>query len=216
MFNVQPKTAYINIGTCFLCLFALHYSSSVSFADEESDIPSSTQMQNSGINEINEAPIEKSTVQETALSGLIGMLDTYDRPASATAEGSYANQDAYAKGFKHEPGERIPKAGYSAEVGFGRARAEASIFEAEARGPNASAKAEASLTKVEAMGRAEVVSVSGKAGPVAAKLGVGFDTGASVGLDGVEIKFLGTGFSFGPKMGVSVLGSEASASCSVM
>lgn len=188
----------------------------VSFADEEADIPSTKQQQNSGINEIEEATIEKSTAQKNALSGLISMIDTYDRPASATAEGSYAKQKAYKEACKDEPSKRIPKAGYIAEAGFGRARVEASIFEAEARGPNASACAEANALKLEAMARAELVSVSAKAGPLAGKLGVGLDTGASVGWDGVEVKFLGTGISLGPKMGVSILGSEASASCSVM
>lgn len=144
------------------------------------------------------------------------IYNTYDRPAKAEAKGSYAKQEAYKKAFKDKPGERNPKAGYLAEAGYGRVRVEASIFEAEARGPNASACAEASSTKVGAMARAELAGVSAKAGPLAAKVGVGLDTGASLGWDGVELKFLGTGFSFGPKMGVSVLGSEASASCSVM
>ncbi len=144
------------------------------------------------------------------------MIDTYDRQASANTEDGYANQGFYASGFENKPGKRIPKAGYLAEAGFGRARAEYRVFEAEAKGPNASAAAEASLVKLGAMARAEIASASAKAGPLAVKVGVGFDTGASIGLGGVEAKFLGTGFSVGPKIGISVLGSEASVSCSVM
>ncbi|XP_056619674.1 uncharacterized protein LOC130433905 [Triplophysa dalaica] len=147
-------------------------------------------------------------------SGILDMIDTFDREGGARAEGSFANCENYAVGFENKPGKRIPKAGFRAEAGYGRARAEYSVFEAEAKGPNASIGAEAGLGKVGALARAEVASASAKAGPVTVKAGLGFDTGASVGLDGVEAKFLGTGFSIGPKTGVSVLGSEVS--CSVM
>ncbi len=144
------------------------------------------------------------------------MIDTYDRPASAKTEGGYAKQEFYASGLENKPGKRIPKAGYKAEAGIGRARAEYRVFEAEAKGPNASAAAGASVVKIGAMARAEIASASAKAGPLAVKVGVGFDTGASIGVDGVEVKFLGTGISLGPKTSISVLGSEASVSCSVM
>uniref|UniRef100_A0A8C1LTM8 Uncharacterized protein n=1 Tax=Cyprinus carpio TaxID=7962 RepID=A0A8C1LTM8_CYPCA len=95
-----------------------------------------------------------------------------------------------------KPGKRIPKAGVYAETGVGRACAEYSVFEAEAKGPNASAGAEVSVGGAGAMARAEIA------------MGLGLDTGVSVGVGGVEAKFLGTGFSVGPKTSVSVLGSE--------
>uniref|UniRef100_A0A8C2H7X8 Uncharacterized protein n=1 Tax=Cyprinus carpio TaxID=7962 RepID=A0A8C2H7X8_CYPCA len=101
-----------------------------------------------------------------------------------------------------KPGKRIPKAGVYAEAGVGQACAEYSVFEAEAKGPNASAGAEISVGGAGAMARAEIA------------MGLGLDTGASIGVGGVEAKFLGTGFSVGPKTSVSVLGSEVS--CSVM
>lgn len=113
--------------------------------------------------------------------------------------------------LEDKPGHRIPKAGVSAEAGVGRAVAELSVLKADAKGPNA---AEVSATGAGVMARAEVGSVSAKAGPVAAKLGLGVDTGASIGLGGLEAKFLGTGISIGPKTSVSFLGSEVS--CSVM
>ncbi|KTF78982.1 hypothetical protein cypCar_00047016 [Cyprinus carpio] len=178
--------------------------------DEELDMPSTKQQQKDGINETDEATIEKSEAQNT--KSLIGMIDTYDRPASANAEGGYAEQGLYASGFTDKPGERIPKAGYLAEAGVGRARAEYSIFEAEAKGPSASIGAEAKGGKIGAMARAEIASASAKAGPIGVKVGLGFDTGASIGLGGVEAKFLGFGFSFGSKMGLSFLGSEVSLS----
>ncbi len=135
--------------------------------------------------------------------------DTYDRPASAHTAGTYAGSGSY-----DETGKRIPKNGVYAAAGVGKARAEYSVFEAEAKGPNASAGAEISGVGVGAMARAEIASASAKAGPLGVKVGLGFDTGASAGLDGVEAKFLGTGFSVGKKNSISVLGNEAS--CSVM
>uniref|UniRef100_A0A8C1S194 Uncharacterized protein n=1 Tax=Cyprinus carpio TaxID=7962 RepID=A0A8C1S194_CYPCA len=176
-----------------------------------------TDEENADINEIDEAPIKMSKAQDTsanASSEILSIIDTYDRQASTNAVGGYAKQGFYASGFENKPGKRIPKAGYHAEAGVGRARAEASVFEAEAKGPNASASAEASLVKLGAVARAEIASASAKAGPVGVKVGLGLDTGASIGVDGVEAKFLGTGFTIGPKVSVSVLGSEAS--CSVM
>ncbi|KAK9966908.1 hypothetical protein ABG768_003990 [Culter alburnus] len=141
------------------------------------------------------------------------MIDTFDRPGKAKAEGTYAGAGTYAAAFDGK-GKRIPRIGACAAAGVGRARAELSVLEAEAKGPNASAGAEASLTGVAAMARAEIASASASAGPVGLKVGLGVDTGASIGLGGVEAKFLGTGFSIGPKTSVSVLGSEVS--CVVM
>ncbi|RXN07873.1 hypothetical protein ROHU_032073 [Labeo rohita] len=194
-----------------------HFQPEDDETDEESEIPSTKQRQNGGINEIVEDPIKKSKVQNTSAyvsSDIIGMIDTFDRPFKTTAESGYAKKDSYASGFENKPGKRIPKATYIAEAGYGRARIEASVLEAKAKGPNASFGAEASVAGVRAMAQAEVASASAKAGPVGVKVGLGFDTGASVGADGVEVKFLGTGISIGPKTSVSVLGSEAS--CSVM
>ncbi|KAK7119025.1 hypothetical protein R3I94_021017 [Phoxinus phoxinus] len=142
------------------------------------------------------------------------MIDTFDRPGNGYTESTYARAGKYADAFEDQPGKRIPKAGVYAEAGVGRARAEYRVFEAEAKGPNASAGAEASVVEVGAMARAELVSASGKAGPFGGKLGLGVDTGASIGVSGVEAKFLGTGFSIGPKTSVSILGSEVS--CTVM
>ncbi len=53
--------------------------------------------------------------------------DTYDRPGSAHTAGTYARAGSY-----DEAGKIIPKTGVYAEAGVGRARAEYSVFEAEA------------------------------------------------------------------------------------
>ncbi|XP_005169474.2 uncharacterized protein si:ch73-106k19.8 isoform X2 [Danio rerio] len=144
----------------------------------------------------------------------VKIIDTIDREPNAYTEGTYARHKGYKAGLKNEPGQRIPKAGYYAEAGVGRARAECSVFEAEAKGPNASVGAEISVVGAGAMARAEIASASANAGPLGVKVGLGLDTGASIGVDGVEAKFLGTGVSIGPKTSVSALGSEVS--CSVM
>ncbi|KAI7811317.1 uncharacterized protein LOC130553243 [Triplophysa rosa] len=164
--------------------------------------------------EITRKPNVRLASAEVDVVDVINVIDTFDRPGYADAESKYARCSNYAVAFTDKPGQRIPKAGAHAEAGVGRARAEFSVFEAEAKGPNASAGAEVSVVGVGAMARAEVASACAKAGPVGVKLGLGVDTGASIGLGGVELKFLGTGVSIGPKTSVSLMGSEVS--CSVM
>lgn len=140
---------------------------------------------------------------------LARIIDTFDRPADTYTEDTYARSGKYTMEGTDKPGQRVPKAGVYAEAGVGRAGAKFSVFEAEAKGPNASAGAEASVLGVSAMARAELGSASAGVGPFTAKLGLGVDTGGSVGVDGLELKVLGTGFSIGPKASISVVGSEA-------
>ncbi|KAL1252283.1 hypothetical protein QQF64_020079 [Cirrhinus molitorella] len=158
--------------------------------------------------------IKQLSYHSNGVSDTVNVIDTFDRPAGANAEGTYAQCGTYALCSEDKPGKRIPKAGVYAAAGIGRASAEYSVFEAKAKGPNASAGAGASLLGAGAMARAEVASASANAGPVGVKVGLGLDTGASIGLGGVEAKFLGTGITIGPKTSISVLGSEVS--CSVM
>ncbi|KAM3617072.1 uncharacterized protein V6R79_001806 [Siganus canaliculatus] len=141
-------------------------------------------------------------------TGLIGMIDIYDRPGKAYTAGAFSAADAFAEGYKDKPGKRIPKAGAYAGAGMGYARAEWSVLDAEARGPNAAVGAGASATGVQAMAKAELAGASASAGPVKAKVGLAADTGISIGLDGIEIKFLGTGFSIGPKTEISLFGNS--------
>uniref|UniRef100_M4A549 Uncharacterized protein n=1 Tax=Xiphophorus maculatus TaxID=8083 RepID=M4A549_XIPMA len=141
------------------------------------------------------------------MAGLLKMIDTYDRPGDAYTEDTYARAGKYAYGLEDKPGKRIPKAGVGTEAGVGKARAVFSVFEAEAKGPNASAGADANPLRASAFARAELASASASAGPLKAKVGLAVDTGASVGPTGVEVQVLGTGFSIGRKMGVSILGT---------
>lgn len=137
------------------------------------------------------------------------LIDTFDRPGKAFAAGTYAGANTFAEAFEDEPGKRLPKAGVYAAAGMGYARAEWSVFDAEAKGPNASAGIGASVTSLSAraFAKAEVASASASAGPVKATVGLAADTGIGVGLTGVEVKVLGTGFSIGSKISISLLGN---------
>ncbi|KAI4888874.1 hypothetical protein NFI96_018535, partial [Prochilodus magdalenae] len=140
--------------------------------------------------------------------GILDVIDNFDRPGGAYAGGLYADADTYAHAFNDKPGQRIPRAGAVAEAGVGRAGARWSIFEAEAKGPNASASATADVLEAGAMARAEVASASASAGPVGVKVGLGVDTGVKIGPTKAELKVLGCGVTLGSTMGVSLFGNE--------
>uniref|UniRef100_A0A3Q1EY08 Uncharacterized protein n=1 Tax=Acanthochromis polyacanthus TaxID=80966 RepID=A0A3Q1EY08_9TELE len=125
------------------------------------------------------------------------MADNFHRPGNAFAKGGYA--DAKSTDDKR-----------TASAGIGHARGEWSIFDAEAKGPNAGAAVKASADGAEVFGRAELASASATAGPMTAKVGLAVDTGLGVGKDGVEAKVLGTGISLGRKVGISLFGNEIS------
>lgn len=144
-----------------------------------------------------------------SLSGALDMIDTFDRPRDASCAVAFAAADAYADGFKDKAMKRIPKAGVYAAAGVFHARAEWSICEASAMGPNVRAVAMASLTSgAGAFVKAELGSASASAGPLKATVGLSMETGASISLLHVEAKLLGTGFSFGKKMGISLFGNS--------
>ncbi|KAJ4934693.1 hypothetical protein JOQ06_007478 [Pogonophryne albipinna] len=142
-------------------------------------------------------------------SGISKIIDTFDRPGGASAEAAYAGTNTYAVGLENKPGKRIPKAGATASAGVGRAGAEWSFFDAEAKGPNASVGAVASAGNLSAsaFARAELGSASASAGPLKATVGLSVDTGVSVGAGSVEAKLLGCGFSVGRTMGFSLFGT---------
>ena len=140
-------------------------------------------------------------------SGLVDMIDTFDCPGKAEANSTYARAGSYAH-FSNKPGERIPKAGLYAEAGVGEAKAEFSIFGAYAKGPNAGAGLNASLTGVGAMATAGLGQASANAGPFSATVGLQLDTGITAGLDGISAHILGIGFSIGPKTSISFLGNS--------
>ncbi|XP_036420050.1 uncharacterized protein LOC118803688 [Colossoma macropomum] len=127
---------------------------------------------------------------------LLDMIDNFDRPGGAYADGPYADADTYADGFTNKPGKRLPKAGAVAQAGVARAGAQWRIFQAEAKGPNASAGAEAKGLEAGAMARAEIGSAAASAGPVGVKVGLGVDTGVKISPTKAEVKFLGYHLAF--------------------
>ncbi|KAF3697362.1 hypothetical protein EXN66_Car013042 [Channa argus] len=142
--------------------------------------------------------------------GALEMIDTFDRTGKAYTAGTYTVAETFADGLENKPGKRIPKAGASAAAGVGLARAEWSVFDAEAKGPNVSAGVGASAASLsaKAFARAEVGSASASAGPLNVKVGLAADTGVSVSPTCVEAKILGTGFSIGSRLSISLFGSE--------
>ena len=131
------------------------------------------------------------------------------RSAKATTKKKYTRAGTYAKGGSLEK-LKLPKAGAYAEAGVGKASAEWSIFEAKAKGPHAHAGAEISLEGARAMASASLASASAEAGPLKAKIGLGFDTGVCLGVNGFEAKIAGIGFSIGKKTNFLLLGNEIS------
>uniref|UniRef100_A0A3B1J2X5 Uncharacterized protein n=1 Tax=Astyanax mexicanus TaxID=7994 RepID=A0A3B1J2X5_ASTMX len=150
------------------------------------------------------------TLELIDLGGIVDIIDNYDRPGSASTDATYAEAGTYAYAFEDKAGKRIPKAGAKAAAGVGRARAEWSVFEAEAKGPNASAGVHADVLGVGAMARAEIAGASAAAGPLGVKVGLGVDTGVDLSGGSAEVKVLGCGVSVGRKMGISLFGSELS------
>ena len=161
---------------------------------------------------VNKSSTPKAQVTSIGVSATeaIRIVDTFDRPGDSSASATYSRSGTYAEAFTNEPGKRIPKAGAFAEAGVGEAKAEWSVFEASAKGPNASACAKASALGVKAMATAGLGTASASAGPLAVKVGLSLDTGVSAGVDGVEAKIAGTGFSVGPKTSASVLSTGVS------
>ncbi|KAJ8391253.1 hypothetical protein AAFF_G00095200 [Aldrovandia affinis] len=123
----------------------------------------------------------------------------YDEEPDFSAEDPYAGIGTYGTSNGN---------GFTAEAGLLKAKQSNGNSEIGATLATAKLGSEFSLHKVSAMADVEVISVSAKAGPVDAKLGLGAKTGASIGADGVEVKVLGTGFTFGKRISVSVFGSE--------
>ncbi|KAM3618604.1 uncharacterized protein V6R79_022437 [Siganus canaliculatus] len=78
----------------------------------------------------------------------------------------------------------------------------------EVNGPSAGFDVEASDAGAKVMARAELASTTVTAGAATAKLGLAANTGVGVGDDGVEAKVLGTGFTVGRKIEVSLFGTS--------
>lgn len=142
-------------------------------------------------------------------AGIVDIIDYFDRPPKAFCiKGGYAGSKAFGVFLEDKPGKRIPKAELSSHAGIFHACAEVSISKAEVKGPNVYAGIKAHpVHGVEAMAKAELASASSSAGPLKLKAALAVDTGFGISPTGLETKVLGTGFSIGRKMGISVFGS---------
>uniref|UniRef100_A0A3B5B557 Uncharacterized protein n=1 Tax=Stegastes partitus TaxID=144197 RepID=A0A3B5B557_9TELE len=125
--------------------------------------------------------------------GIKELRDNIDRPGDIDAKVVYGR----AK-FSDTRG--------SIAAGCGHVHTECSVVDAEANGPNASADVELSNERVSLQYKAELYSASVSAGPVTLKTGVTADVGFGIGEDGVEAQVMGTGFSIGRKIGLSLFG----------
>uniref|UniRef100_A0A3B1K2Y9 Uncharacterized LOC111189332 n=1 Tax=Astyanax mexicanus TaxID=7994 RepID=A0A3B1K2Y9_ASTMX len=134
---------------------------------------------------------EKERRSKREIAGIVGknvlyIIDYYDRPGKASAEGPYAEAGAYACAFEGKPGKRVPKAGVFAEAGVGRARAEWRVCEAEAKGPNASAGVHADILGVEAEAAASLGQARAQFSILEAEVkGPNASAGAQAGIEGV-------------------------------
>jgi len=149
------------------------------------------------------------SVELTMSSGIENIIDNYDRPTESKAVAGYAIAKTEKNGLVDKHGERFPKAIALAHAGVGHVYVAWSVFVAEAKGPNAGVVYKATPLNISAFATAELCSASTMLGLVHAKLGLGVDTGASFGIEGLTVMFLGTGFSIGPgTLGFRFLGTE--------
>lgn len=94
------------------------------------------------------------------------------------------------------------------------ARAGVSVLEAAALGPNAGAGLHAGPSGLTAYAKAEAVRAEVSAAGLTVGVGLGVNSGLSLGVDGLEVAVLGFGFSVGPRMAVKL--PIADVSCIVM
>ncbi|XP_032240490.2 uncharacterized protein LOC5514999 isoform X2 [Nematostella vectensis] len=208
--KAEPKGVYMTVTSDVPCLKVPNKENTNKFAKsvKKSFTPKNVKQ---NIKEQMNSKTPKMQVASVSVStsAALKMIDTFDRPGDSEANKTFSRSDKYAW-CEDKHGRRIPKAGAFAEAGVGEAKAEYSIFEAAARGPNAGASAEASVLGVKAMATAGIGTASAQAGPIGVKVGLALDTGVGLGVDGFEAKFLGIGFSVGPKTSISLLGNEVS------
>uniref|UniRef100_A0A3Q4BQ29 Uncharacterized protein n=1 Tax=Mola mola TaxID=94237 RepID=A0A3Q4BQ29_MOLML len=88
------------------------------------------------------------------------------------------------------------------------ARAEWSIFDAEARGLSSGYEASTGGLSARAFAKAELAGASASAGALKATFGLSADTVVEIGLKQLEAKVLGPGVTLGHKVAVSLFGTR--------
>ena len=133
------------------------------------------------------------------------MIDTFERPAHADAGVLRADAGEYTTNTRK---------GVNANATVAEAHAQVSILAARAETLSASAGASYGVDGLHAHARATVARAEASAGPVQVGVGVSLDCGVSAGPDGVQVSFLGFGWSLGSKAGIKTPFFDAS--CSLM
>ncbi|ETI53580.1 hypothetical protein F441_03472 [Phytophthora nicotianae CJ01A1] len=109
-------------------------------------------------------------------------VDHYDRQAGAISRGLYTRSEVSRQRLSVEA---------STKAVMGEARAQASIFEAGAYGPNVGAHARAGVGGVGGFLTAELGRVEVKTGVVNVGMCLNINSGIHVGVDNFKVKILG-------------------------
>ncbi|CAF1268784.1 unnamed protein product [Didymodactylos carnosus] len=140
-----------------------------------------------------------------APASVLDIIEDIDKEPCAQA-GTFKT---YAGKYKKP---RTRRVGYCAGASVAEASATAGIFGASASVLSSSAHVEGG-TNYSAGINASVARAEAHAGPVQVGVGLNFNTGVSVGVDGVHASFLGMGFDIGPKLSIQT--PIADVSCTI-
>ncbi|CAL8080092.1 unnamed protein product [Orchesella dallaii] len=151
--------------------------------------------------------IAKANISMTPPGTTEALVENMDRAPGAYAVGPTACAGTYE-------GKHVPTVGLFAKASTGDTQAHVGPMHAKANGPTAGAGVHASPLGVGVFANAEVGRVEASLGGVTAGLGLNFNTGASIGVDGVSVSALGFGVSLGRHIAVRT--PVADASCSIL
>ncbi|CAL8080096.1 unnamed protein product [Orchesella dallaii] len=149
----------------------------------------------------------KPRVNASIQGTIESLVEDIDRAPGAYALGPNSCAGTYT-------GNRIPMAGAYARASIGDAQAHVGPCHVRANGPAAGAGAHASVLGVGAFANAEVARAEAAVAGITAGVGLNFNTGASLGVDGASVSFLGFGASVGPSLAVRT--PVADVACSIM
>jgi hypothetical protein len=149
----------------------------------------------------------KPTVKVTGNS-FWDFLENIDKGGNA-----HARTISSSTGFEKFEKPRTGRYGARASASVAQAAASYNVFGASAKALSADAHYQYGVHN-SVGASATVARAEANVGPLQAGVGLNFDTGASVGIDGVKLDVLGFGFSFGPKMSIKT--PIADISCSIM
>ena len=151
--------------------------------------------------------IPKPNCQVSAAS-VLDAIDDFDKGPASHA-GMF---NAYSGTYKKP---RTGRVGAYANASFSEASASKGVFGASASALSASAHVEVGTNNSVGV-NLSLVRAEAHAGPIQIGTGLNFNTGASVGLDGIQASALGFGVSIGPRMSVRTPVADVSVGCCAM